>query len=348
MIDISVVIPVYNVELHIERCVESIVNQHFSGNFEVILVDDGSTDNSYSILLSLEQKYGREIIKIFQHDKNMKLSQARKTGFLKSCGKYIWNVDSDDWIENGAMQELYNITRENDVDLVLFNAQYHDGIVGSVMDKSCIESKVYSKESFDKFQDYFKGAIWRKLIKRSILDENYELFKVSINSGEDYLYGLELLSRARNLYFTNKVYYNYFYNIDSITKTVSQLDLLCNSVFLYDVVVRIMKKYDLKVFKYFSESIYWSYIFRLFILKLNSKEFSRIFMDVIDKTSSSINEMLLITSSKFYINKGDLKIMKLLKKNIEYYGLITVVKKTTSYLINKITTDRLKNKAQKR
>lgn len=340
MIDISVIIPVYNVEHHLERCVESVINQSFNGKLEIILVDDGSTDNSFSIMLSLVKKYGEEVIKIIQHDINKKLSQARKTGFIKSRGKYIWNVDSDDWIEKGALQELYNITIKNNVDVVLFNAQYHDGYSESVMDFSNIESGIYSKECFVKFQSYFSGAIWRKLIKRSIIDENYELFKVSINSGEDYLYGLELLSKARKLYFTNKAYYNYFYNKDSITKTVSQLDLLCNSVLLYDVVVRIMKKYhlnDLKVFKYFSENTYCTYIFRLLILKLNSKEFSRISMDVIDKTSSSINEMLLITSSKFYINKGDLKIMKLLKKNIEYYGLITVVKKTTSYLINKIT-----------
>lgn len=188
MVDISILIPVYNVERYVERCVESIVNQEFSGSYEIILVDDCSTDNSYSVLLELQAEYINSTIKIVRHSQNQKLSQARLSGFLGARGKYIWNVDSDDWIEKGALQELYNITLKNDVDVVLFNAQYHNGQVGKTMDSSVLESRVYYEEEIASFQPWFISSIWRKLIKRSFVNENYELFQVSINYEEDLIY----------------------------------------------------------------------------------------------------------------------------------------------------------------
>ena len=337
MFDISILIPVFNVEPYVKRCVESIVNQEFSGSYEIILVDDCSTDSSYSVLLELQAKYGQEKIKIERHSQNKKLSQARLTGFLAARGKYIWNVDSDDWIEKGALQELYNITLKNDVDVVLFNAQYHDGQVGKTMDSSVLESRVYSEEEIASFQPWFISSIWRKLIKRSIVNENYELFRVSMNYEEDLIYCIELFSNIKSLYFTPKVYYSYFHNLKSITKQINQLHRFNNSILVNELQVKVLRKYNngrMSKYKEYSTKAYGLYIFRLLYLKLKLKRVSKESMAAFQEGYLNVREMLLITNNNHMFYEDDLEFRKLLKKNTHFYGSFKVFKKIIWHLIH--------------
>ncbi len=337
MVDISILIPVYNVERYVERCVESIVNQEFSGSYEIILVDDCSTDNSYSVLLELQAEYINSTIKIVRHSQNQKLSQARLSGFLGARGKYIWNVDSDDWIEKGALQELYNITLKNDVDVVLFNAQYHNGQVGKTMDSSVLESRVYYEEEIASFQPWFISSIWRKLIKRSFVNENYELFQVSINYEEDLIYCIELFSNIKSLYFTPKVYYSYFHNLKSITKQINQLHRFNNSLLVNELQVKILRKYNngrMSMFKEYATKAYGLYIFRLLFLKLKLKKISKASVYDFKTGYLNIREMLLITDNSYTFYEDDLEFRKLLKKNTRFYGSFKVFKKIIWHLIH--------------
>lgn len=329
MIDISIVIPVYNVEQYIQRCIESIVSQNFSGRYEIILVDDGSTDSSYHKAKSLQNKYNNTSIKIIQHSRNKKLSQARRTGFLEARGKYIWNVDSDDWIEAGSLQELYNITCSYDVDVILFNAHkcYTNG-VEELLYSSEYKNGWYKENKTCKFQNFFNGGIVLKFIKRSLIDINFEIFNISINSGEDKLYGLELFLKTNNLYYTEKVYYNYYHNIDSISKTATQFELFQNSIHRYEHYVNILRKYPVKkTNEEFALEIYNIYILRILYLKLINRKFSKLYKNQLEKTSSNVNEILILTNSKYRIYLKDLSFANLLIKSIRQFGIIELSQK---------------------
>lgn len=114
---LSIIVPIYNVEKYIEKCILSLVNQDFS-DYEIIVVNDGSPDESASIVNELKKKYPN--ILLF-HKKNGGLSSARNFGLTKAKGEYVWFVDSDDWIESNIISLLYKHVKEFDLDCLWFD-----------------------------------------------------------------------------------------------------------------------------------------------------------------------------------------------------------------------------------
>ena len=121
MVKISVIIPVFNVENYLARCLDSVINQTLK-DIEIICVDDGSTDNSFNILNDYKNSDDR--IQVYQQE-NGGHSVATNTGLKYVTGDYIFFVDSDDWIELDALEKLYNNAIENDSDLVLYDSIEH-------------------------------------------------------------------------------------------------------------------------------------------------------------------------------------------------------------------------------
>ena len=119
---ISVVIPVYNVEKYLRQCLDSVLNQTYN-YFEVIMVDDGSTDSSYDICLEYSERDDR--FKSF-HKENGGASSARNYALDKATGEYLFFLDSDDWIEKNTLERLINTVEDNNVDFVLFEATVTD------------------------------------------------------------------------------------------------------------------------------------------------------------------------------------------------------------------------------
>ena len=120
MIEISVIVPVYNVDLYIEKCITSILEQTFT-NFELILIDDGSIDESGNICEEFAKKDDRIVV---IHKNNGGLSSARNAGLDISVGKYIMFVDSDDYIAKDALKTMYDIMEENRCDIVISNNSF--------------------------------------------------------------------------------------------------------------------------------------------------------------------------------------------------------------------------------
>ena len=122
---VSVIVPVFNVEKFLEKCVSSITNQTYK-NLEILLVDDGSTDNSGTICDNFSKNDNR--LKVF-HKKNGGLSDARNYGIERATGSYIMFIDSDDWIENDTIELLLDKTIEEKSDIVVFgiSKDYDDG-----------------------------------------------------------------------------------------------------------------------------------------------------------------------------------------------------------------------------
>jgi glycosyltransferase involved in cell wall biosynthesis len=113
--NVSVIVPVYNVEKYLQRCVDSILDQSFR-LFEYILVDDASTDNCPDICAKYQAKDKR--IRVIHKDRNEGSSQARKTGLQAALGDYILFIDGDDWLEFNMIEKMYNYAKGGEYDVV--------------------------------------------------------------------------------------------------------------------------------------------------------------------------------------------------------------------------------------
>jgi glycosyltransferase involved in cell wall biosynthesis len=117
---VSVILPVYNVELYLVECLDSVLKQNFQ-NFELIAINDGSTDNSLNILLEYQDRFAGKLSIVEQ--KNQGLSAARNTGLDKATGAFVYFLDSDDWILPNTLEKCIQALEENNADLVVFNAK---------------------------------------------------------------------------------------------------------------------------------------------------------------------------------------------------------------------------------
>jgi glycosyltransferase involved in cell wall biosynthesis len=123
---VSVILPVYNVELYLVECLESVLKQSFQ-NFELIAINDGSKDNSLNILLEYQARFASKLIIVEQ--KNQGLSAARNTGLDKATGEFVYFLDSDDWILPNTLEKCIQALEKNNGDLVVFNAKaFCDGM----------------------------------------------------------------------------------------------------------------------------------------------------------------------------------------------------------------------------
>ena len=114
---ISIIVPIYKVEKYIAKCIESLIEQTYS-TYEIILVNDGSTDNSLEICNSFKKRDKR--IKVYTKE-NGGLSDARNYGLKKAVGSYICFIDSDDWVDNDFIEVLYNLLKKNKCDISICN-----------------------------------------------------------------------------------------------------------------------------------------------------------------------------------------------------------------------------------
>lgn len=208
---ISVVVPVYNVEEYLEKCVNSIINQTYK-NIEIILVDDGSKDNSGKMCDKLSQKDER--IKVI-HKKNGGLSDARNAGIKIANGDYIGFVDSDDYIEEDMFETLYKLIKENnsDISIVSFNEIYNGKLIGVKNSKKLEKfTKIEALKELlidNKIQSY----AWNKLFKRKLFT-NIE-FPTNKNF-EDIATTLLLFEKANKVVLLEEPKYNYVRRDNSI------------------------------------------------------------------------------------------------------------------------------------
>ncbi len=229
---ISIIIPVYNVEKYLNRCIESIVNQTYK-NIEIILINDGSTDNSQKILNEYK-KYKN----IFVYKKNNGgLSSARNYGLKYVTGDYIMFVDSDDWIDINCIENLvsYLCTNKN-IDIIEFGYR-------NVNDAGIINQHKFDNKQIDDnnniLYEYFYGntivdMVCNKIYKATLFDN---LMFVEGKIHEDYMITPKLLYKSNNISIISDVYYNYYRRDNSITNskyTEKKLDRLFAGEYVVD------------------------------------------------------------------------------------------------------------------
>lgn len=203
---VSVIVPIYNAEEYLERCINSILSQSYT-NIEIILVDDGSIDSSPIICDNYEQKDKR--IKVI-HQKNSGVSVARNNGVLSANGKYITFIDSDDWIDIDAIKHMVSTIQKTQADLVEIGIE-HVYETGSEVRK--VENIEFLKTSdiFVWYNEYYPylWSVWGALYLTDLVKENIR-FSANMTFGEDNLFNLEYLSICNSVCIINEI--GYYYN----------------------------------------------------------------------------------------------------------------------------------------
>ncbi len=210
---ISVIIPSYNCKEYLGRAIDSVLDQSFS-DFEIIVVDDASTDGSAELL---HQKYGQnEKVTILVNEKNKKLGAARNRGLDIAKGEYIFFLDADDWLEQKCFAELLTLAEKEQADVV--GCGINIVAEGENPMQSHGEVAYYAKRD-DIIQGFIDGTIrevvWNKLYHRSVIEKGAIQF-IEPHFHEDHIFTFKILHSCKKYVSTNRAYHNYFQRDNSI------------------------------------------------------------------------------------------------------------------------------------
>lgn len=327
---ISVIIPIYNVDNYLKKCIDSVINQTYN-NLEIILINDGSTDKSYDIILSYE-KYKNVII---INKANSGQSDCRNIGYKTSNGEYVYFMDSDDILEPKAIEVLYNTIIKHDADICccrfrLINEQ----------NKALKESALYKQELIEDntiilrealLTSEIKSTLWTKLLRKKFL-EIYSIEPIKeIILHDDCMFTFLCAIYASRVCFTNEILYNALQRNNSISRTCKPI-----MVTIYDDIYKILKKELDNTGKFETVQIDYylgygkSIIYVLLLAAIRSKNYKNYLYiyNSINKNSLYYSDQLLKTLKKYSKNKYLLLLLS--KKPLIYYHL----SKLTKYILH--------------
>ena len=220
----SVIVPVYKVEKYLQSCIESVLNQTFS-DFELILVDDGSPDACPRICDQYKEKDAR--IKVV-HKENGGLASARRAGIKVCEGDYVFNLDSDDLIENDTLECAYNIIKETNCEILSFAYRWvkngqtvnitNDGLEEGLYSEENIEKYIYPRLLMDKNMNHISYYLSGKAVKRELLTPCQLGVNEKISLGEDLCCVIPCYLHAKSVYISKKTAYLYTVREDSLSK----------------------------------------------------------------------------------------------------------------------------------
>lgn len=213
---ISIIIAVYNAEKYLDKCLNSILSQSFN-DFEIILVNDGSKDNSREICNRYAQKDQR--IRAF-HKNNSGVSKTRQFGLEKSIGEYVIHIDPDDWIESKMLEELYNKATIDNADMVICDFFMNE------KKETYIRQEPISLEADKVLNNLFTGlhgSCCNKLVRRYCFEKYNVSFPTTFNLYEDLYVNASLLCNDIKVSYLNKAFYHYML-LSSNTSVTKRID----------------------------------------------------------------------------------------------------------------------------
>ena len=319
---ISIIVPAYNVEDYLPRCLDSIIDQTYP-NIEIVLVDDGSTDSTGKICDEYAIKDSR--IKVI-HRVNGGLSAARNSGLELANGDYIGFVDSDDYIDANMYASLNKYMEQFGADIA--NCGYYEigdnafkrSFTGEITELDGEEAlQIYALEENDK---YISNSVWNKLFKKEILDG---LRFVEGRSCEDLVFTGQALSKAKKVVYIDTPYYYYIIDRvgsimndnkvvtrrldDMIPLTYEQIELFRQKGF--ERAAR-MDEYKLikKILYYYLDFVSWK-----------MKDAASRLYDILKEKESWINELY----KEDFVTQGDRKRIELFLKNPKVFYIVTTI-----------------------
>ena len=211
MPEVSVIVPVYNVEKYLEKCLNSLVNQTLE-NIEIIIVNDGTKDNSEEIIKKFIEKYPKKIV--YLKKENGGLSDARNYGIPYAKGEYIAFLDSDDYVEKDIYKVMYELAKKENSDMVVcdFLWEYPNKVREDI-------GQVYKgkKEMLEKV----RVVAWNKLIRKSILEKTQIQFPKGLRY-EDVEFTYKLIPHLNKVSFLKKPYIHYIQRENSISNVQNE------------------------------------------------------------------------------------------------------------------------------
>lgn len=334
---LSLIVPVYNGEAVIERCINSILNQDYE-DYEAIFLDDGSKDRSLFLLEEYAKKDAR--IKVISKE-NTGVSDTRNRGIQEAKGTYIQFMDCDDWLSDVAMKSLVKAMEESDSDLVV--ADFYRVVgknvsrKGSINQKETLSLQEYAEWMMESPSDYYYGVLWNKLYKKEIIDTYHIQMDPSLSFCEDFVFNLEYLIHCKNITPLQIPIYYYVktdgslvsqnLNIPSIVKMKTNIYEYYNNFFKNILDEKQYANERLNIARFFISAASDDSALPLFPgTKKLGQENVQVYYN--DTSSFSLGEMLYFGRKLFekYLNLVALEFNLDVKSMIVFYGLYSLGK----------------------
>ena len=203
---VTLIIPVYNSEKYIGRCLDSILNQKYK-NFEIMIINDGSTDKSQEIINEYKQKWPNKIITIEQENKGVAIT--RNEAIKQAKSEYIMFIDNDDYIDKDYIEVYIKTIKNGDYDVVL-GGYRRPNEHGKIVKKLKLKEEEWCK--------YMIMTPWAKIYKRQFLIDNHIEF-LNNNIGEDIFFNINLILKSKKIKIIDYIGYNWFFNTQSVSNT---------------------------------------------------------------------------------------------------------------------------------
>ncbi len=307
MSKVSIIVPVYNVEKYLEKCLDSLVNQTFK-DIEIIIVNDGSTDNCRKIIDKYYSKY-TNIIKVINQE-NKGLGAARNTGLKSVTSDYIIFVDSDDYIEPNMVYEMYNKILQEQADFVIYGfnvVNEHYNLISKTFPNK------YEAYDFNTQMIFGNLCACNKIIKRSLLDEDLN-FRNNVWY-EDIDFSFKLFLKSKKMCILPKNLYNYLLrqgsimNSNNLRKNLDLIDAF-NEIINYSKKINCFDKYYNEIEFLIINHLYISCIVRILTNNNSNKNEKKELLNIILKYINS--------NFKNYSKNKYIKLLSLKRKLIFY------------------------------
>lgn len=288
MFKYSFIVPVYNDEKYLERCVKSLLNQTYK-NFEVILIDDGSTDSSYSIMENIKA-FSKDVDIFIYKQNNQGIGQTRNIGLSYATGDYIWFIDNDDWIFSKSLELIDFFLKQNDVDILE---------IGFINPKQYIGDKAFCNTNLKLEKISQSDAIinevdypWSKILSRKFL--------TTVNMNFPSIFGEDTAEVNRWYAFTDRIYklkgstlYAWYRNKNSFSHKVLTSFHMKTSLELLDILLTYSENYEglkddyLYVVYRLSKRLIYGFSFK----KNNDRELNNLRLETIDLINEKVKNI---------------------------------------------------------
>ena len=306
---VSIIVPVYNAEKTIGRCIESILKQDYT-NFELLIIDDGSKDNSGVICDEYAAGDNRIIV---VHKENSGVSDSRNMALDMAQGTYLQFLDADDWITPNATRTFAEAAEDNKADMVISDfyrvVDKRVSQKGSIDKEGLLTREEFASEMMENPSDFYYGVLWNKLYRRDIIEKHHLRMDLKISWCEDFMFNLEYMRHAHDYYVVQLPLYYYVKTKGSL---VSQGMSISKTI-----------RMKLMVFEYYN-----NYYKEIKFIKV-VKETNNVTVEFTENANGLLNEILLAENNYVQAKYADFSVEEM----NQYLALKNKIKENTKKIL---------------